>query len=100
VDYANSALAPKGEVEQVSGEDRLTYTFTRDTAVTDATISVEVINDLTGTTWTGIDPLNPANQVSVLENTPSAGIQTITVKDIQPITASSTRFMRLKVTRP
>jgi len=87
-------------VQQISGEDRLTITFTRDTSVSDATLSVEAINDLGATTWTTIDPLNPANQVSVLENTPTTGIQTITVQDIQPITASSKRFMRLKVTRP
>lgn len=100
VDYSNSPLAPKGQVENLGADDRLTFTFTRDTAVTDATLSVEVINDLASPTWTTIDPLNPANQVEVLENTPSAGLQTITVKDTQPVTANAKRFMRLKVTRP
>jgi len=100
IDYSNSPLAPKGQMEKVSGQDYLTFTFTRDTAVTDATLSVEVVNDLASPTWTTIDPLNPANQVEVLENTPSAGIQTITVKDTQPVTSAAKRFMRLKVTRP
>jgi len=99
-DYSNSPLAPKGRMEDVGGENRLTFTFTRDTAVTDATLSVEVVNDLTSAIWTTIDPLNPANQVEVLDNTPSAGLQTITVKDTQPVTSATKRFMRLKVTRP
>ena len=53
-----------------------------------------------GATWTSINPLDPANQVQVLNDTPSPGIQTITVKDIQPISASVKRFMRLKVSDP
>jgi hypothetical protein len=100
VDYRGSGLMPKGQLEEVGGQEYLTYTFTRNTAVSDATLSVEVVNDLTSVTWGQIDPLNPTNQVEVLENTPSAGIQTITVKDTQPVGSSTKRFMRLKVTRP
>jgi hypothetical protein len=100
VDYRGSGLMPKGQLEEVGGQEYLTYTFTRDTSVSDVTLSVEAVNDLTSVTWGQIDPLSPANQVEVLENTPSAGIQTITVKDTQPVGSSTKRFMRLKVTRP
>jgi hypothetical protein len=100
VDYRGSGLMPKGQLEEVGGQEYLTYTFTRNTAVSDVTLSVEVVNDLTSVTWGQIDPLISLNQVEVLENTPSAGIQTITVKDTQPVGSSTKRFMRLKVTRP
>jgi hypothetical protein len=100
VDYRGSGLMPKGQLEEVGGQEYLTYTFTRNTAVSDVTLSVEVVNDLTSVTWGQIDPLISVNQVEVLENTPSAGIQTITVKDTQPVGSSTKRFMRLKVTRP
>jgi hypothetical protein len=100
IDYRGSGLMPKGQLEEVGGQEYLTFTFTRNTAVSDATLSVEVVNDLTSVTWGQIDPLLSANQVEVLENTPSAGIQTITVKDTQPVGSSTKRFMRLKVTRP
>ena len=65
--------------------------------MTGATLTVEATSDLASATWTTIDPLNPANQVEVLENTPSPGIQTITVKDTQPGTAPGKHFMRWKV---
>jgi hypothetical protein len=100
VDYRGSGLMPKGQLEEVGGQEYLTYTFTRNTAVSDVTLSVEVVNDLTSPTWGQIDPLLSVNQVEVLENTPSAGIQTITVKDTQPVGSSTKRFMRLKVVRP
>jgi len=100
VDYRSSGLMPKGQMEEVGGQEYLTYTFTLDTSVSDATLSVEVANDLTSMTWGQIDPLDPAHQAEVLENTPRPGIQTITVKDTQPMDAFTKRFMWLKVTRP
>jgi len=75
-----------------------TYTFTHDTTAVDATQLVEGTSDLTSNSWIDIDPLDPANQVSVLEDTPEVDIQTITIKDTQP--NATNRFLRLKATRP
>ena len=86
------------QIQQVGGTAYLTLTFQRSLAASDMAYSVEATSDLAGADWTTIDPLLPANQVSVADNTPSAGIQTITVKDIQPLSASAKRFMRLRVT--
>lgn len=95
--YNNSPLAPRLEVVDVSGQRYLTYTFTRDTTASGADISVEVSSDLSENGWTTIDPSNPAHQVEVLNDIPSAGIQTITVWDAEPLAQGGKRFIRLKV---
>jgi len=99
VNYSGSAALPYAQRQAVSGTTYLTLTFTRNAQATDVTYSVEATSDLTAT-WTSIDPLNAANQTSVLSDTPSPGIQTITVKDAQPASSSPRRFMRLRVTVP
>jgi len=97
--YASSLVLPYAQVQTVSGTNYLTLAFTQNTAAADVTYSVEASTTLNGT-WTEINPLLPANQVSVLPDTPSSGINTITVKDVQPASASTRRFMRLRVTTP
>ena len=85
--------------EWVGGTQYLTFTLTRRATATDVTLSVEAANRLAGP-WASIDPLLPGNQVRLQANTPAAGIQTITVKDTQPKSASPVRFMRIRASRP
>lgn len=93
------ASLPQGRPQAIDLQPTLTYTFTRNTAATDLTYQIEVTSDPT-TTWTALDPLAVANQVSVTTHSLSSTLQVITVKDTQPVSASSKRFMRLKVTGP
>ena len=89
------------KIAMINGVDTLTLTFVRNTAATDVTYSVEAADSPAGP-WTAIDPLAATNQVSVLANTPSSGLQTITVKDVKAYTSSTaaTRLMRLRVSAP
>ncbi len=80
---------------RAGADEFLTLTFVRDTAATDVTHVVECADDLGGP-WSGFDPLRPARQLSVSAETPSAGRETITVRDDQPLSATSRRFMRLR----
>ena len=97
VHYSRSATLPFALQQTVNGAGYLSMSFTRDTTATDMLYSIEAASDLNGS-WISIDPLAPANQVSILANTPAAGIQTITVKDVQPVTNSDRRVMRLRLT--
>jgi hypothetical protein len=97
--YSSSSVLPYAQLQTVGGTKYLTLTFTQNTAAADVTYSVEASTTLSGT-WTEINPLLSANQVGVLPDTPSAGINTITVKDTQPASASTRRFMRLRITNP
>jgi hypothetical protein len=94
--YSSATVSPYTQLLTVSGTSYLTLTFTQNTNATDVSYSVDASSDLS--TWTSINPLVPANQVSVLPNTPATGIQTITVKDTQPASMSVRRFMRLRIT--
>ncbi len=89
---------PAAEQGLVAGVPYFTYTFTHSKGATDVSVMVEAANDPAGP-WTAIDPFLSANQVGVSDNTPSTGIETIVVKDTQPLSAASRRFMRLRVTR-
>ena len=100
VHYPGGSPVSLVQTTGVSGHDYLTLKFTRDTAVTDASIVVEATGDLNAGPWEEIDPLLPANQVELLGDTPAAGLQTITVKDTQPIDPPQKRFMRFRVSRP
>jgi len=93
--YDGSPYAPYAQMQDPHG---VTYTFTHDTGVSDATLMVEGTFSLTTNNWIDIDPLDPINQVSVEADTPEAGIETITIKDTQP--NATNRFLRLKATRP
>ena len=46
-----------------------------------------------------LDPDSPDYQVSLEDNVPAPGFQTVTVRDTVPIGAGP-RFMRMKVARP
>lgn len=93
--YTGTPHAPHAQIQPPHG---FTYTFTRDTESSDVTILVEGTDDLLSGSWTDIDPLDTNNQVSVQNDVPVAGIQTITVKDSQ--TNALHRFMRLKAVSP
>ena len=64
---------------------------------TDLTYFVEAAATPAGP-WTTIDPLVPQNQLSVLDDSPSLGLQKITVRDTLPATGPL-RVMRLRVTK-
>lgn len=93
------ANQPHTQIQTVDNNTTLTFTFTRNTAATDTQFILETASSLAGT-WSQLDPLLAGNQVSVQDNTPTAGIQTITVKDTQPISNSNQRYLRLRITRP
>ncbi len=90
---------PYVQSQEVNGETYLTCSFTHNKNTTDLLIQVEVANDPSGP-WSQIDPLLSANQLSRLDDTPSTGMETIVVKDTQPIRSANKRFMRFKVIRP
>lgn len=90
---------PYVQEQSLDGASYLTCTFTRNKNATDLNILVEVTSDPSGP-WTAIDPSLEANQVNRHDNTPSVGVETLVVKDTQPIGASAKRFMRVRVTRP
>ena len=88
---------PSMSVQTVSGVRYLALTFTRVKWATDLNYAVEAANSPAGP-WTRIDPLLPQNQLSVLDNSPAFGLQTLTVRDSVPATGPS-RMMRLRVTK-
>lgn len=91
-----SVVAP-GETD-IDGQRYLTITFQRRLNATDVALSVETAGSLNGP-WLAIDPLQPQFQVQALSQRPSAGWQTLTVRDALPSTAASPRFMRLRATQ-
>jgi len=93
----NHDAMPSVSRQVVAGVPYLTLTFTRVTLATDLRYIVEAANGPDGP-WTQIDPLLPQNQLRVLEDTPSLGLQTLTVRDEVPATGSL-RLMRLRVIR-
>lgn len=95
--YKSLTKLPTVQVQTVNSIPYLTCSFTHNTAATDLQISIEVASDMNGP-WSTIDPLAAVNQVSVASNTPSTGLETIVVKDTQPLSASTKRFMHFKVT--
>lgn len=95
--YTSPTSLPVIQKQFVGLDQYLTCAFTHNKKAGDLTVIVEVTNDLNAGIWTAIDPLDPANQISVTDNVPSQGVETIVVKDTQPMSASNKRFMRFKV---
>jgi glucose/arabinose dehydrogenase len=88
---------PSAALHSVANVPYFGLTFTRVKWATDLTYHVEAASSPAGP-WTLIDPLLPQNQLSVRDDTPSPGLQTITVRDALPASGSS-RMMRLRVTK-
>ncbi len=84
-------------VSTVGDVDYLSLSFVHSKLATDVRTVVEVTSDL-GAAWTEFDPFLPANQISRTDNFPTVGLETIVARDIQPLSNSDKRFMRLKVT--
>ena len=82
------------ERTNVSGQDYLTLTFTRDLTATGVTLTVRASSDLSS--WENIDPDGP-NQIS---STTNGSLQTLTVRDNVPMSAATSRFMQLHATEP
>ena len=75
-----------------SGADYLTFIYTRPTpAPTDITYVVETSGDLAAWSSFGLVQVG---------STMNAGLQTLTIRDSVPISSSTKRFMRLKITQP
>jgi hypothetical protein len=94
---SSPAELPRVAFQEVAGVRYLTLTFTRVKWATDLTYAVEAAATPAGP-WTTIDPLAPQNQLSVLDDSPSIGLQKITVRDTLPATGPL-RVMRLRVTK-
>jgi hypothetical protein len=96
---SNPIPLPSAQPQPVNETNYLTYTFAWNTSAADVTYTVWAASDLSGL-WAAIDPFNPVNQLGVSNNFPVPGLQTITVKDTQPMSDSVSRFMRLHVVVP
>ena len=83
----------------VGAQKFVTLTFARKLSATGVTLWVDAADSPAGS-WTPLDPLNAVNQVSVQNNVPAAGWQTLTIKDIVPMQGATSRYLRLRVTRP
>lgn len=91
--------APVAAIADLSGTKYLTLRFIRANWVNDVTARVEVTGDLVNGPWAQIDPTDPTYLVSVQNNIPAFGLQTVTVRDVVAAGANP-RFMRLRLTRP
>jgi glucose/arabinose dehydrogenase len=87
---------PITKILNVGGTNYLTLQFVRANWATDVQARVEAGNNLN--LWTQIDPADPTFLVSLQNNVPAFGLQTLTVRDILPAGAGP-RFMRLRVTK-
>lgn len=84
-------------IERIEGYDYVVITLTRDMGVSGATLAIEVTRDLVTGTWTALDPLDPNLRVRVQPNTPTEGVETITIRDTTPLDAEHPRrFLRLR----
>ena len=98
-DYRGTPLHPMEHtgIERIGGHDYVVITLTRDTRVSDAALAILVTRDLVAGPWTALDPLDPNLRVRVQPNTPSEGIETITIRDATPFDAANPRrFLRLR----
>jgi glucose/arabinose dehydrogenase len=93
----NTSRALKERIVNVSGTDYLALEFVIVKWAQDITYTVQAAGNLSGP-WTAIDPSDPSTQFSVQDNTPSAGLKTVTIRDTVPKGAVP-RFMRLRIVR-
>jgi hypothetical protein len=94
---ATAAALPQLGKATVSGTAYLTLNFTRNTAATDVTYTVEASFDLA--TWTSVAKFSggawsPAANVVETGSQPALNVQ---VSDIAPIGSGGCRFLRLRV---
>lgn len=94
-DYRGSTQAPHLGMQQ--GQE-LSYTFTLDTNKSDISLQVEASEDLSPDSWRVVDLQDAGNLISVQENTPEPGVQTITIRVLGD--DDTRRFLRLKTTTP
>ncbi len=94
---ADVSRSPVAETAFAEDKEYLALRFVRANWVNDVIPRVEAAGSLFGP-WIQIDPADPTYLVSLQENTPSFGLQTITVRDVVPMNAGP-RFMRLRLTR-
>ena len=97
---ANLSRAPMVEVMNVGGTEYLTLRFVHAKTVSDVIARVEAGSDLIDGPWTDINPANATYLISVQDNVPAAGLETITVRDVVPFAANPARYLRLRLTKP
>ena len=95
---ADLSRLPVPLVVNVGGTDYLALRFVRANWATDVTDLVQASDSPNGP-WADIDPDNLTYQVSLQNNVPAFGLQTVTVRDVVPM-GSVPRFMRLRLTKP
>ena len=83
----------------------LAVTFNRNTDATDVSISVEAATTLSGSNnWSpilqNIHGAGWSGTASLSATSLGAGLEQDTVQDVIPISSGTTRFLRLRVTRP
>ena len=95
---ADVSRAPVAVIALVAKKEYLALRFVKANWVSDVTARVETAGSLFGP-WVQLDPADPTYLVSLQENTPAFGLQTITVRDVAPM-GSGPRYMSLRLTRP
>lgn len=80
------------------GQAYLTLAFSRDPNASGVKLTLQTTDDLNGS-WEDLDPLWAANQVSIEDNAPLAGLQRIVASDYRPLSGSQPRFLRLQAAR-
>ena len=88
---APSAMPPAGVVEE-GGHRYLQLEWTRPDDRTDITTTGEVAADLTGASWSS----SPAD-VSTTITPAGAGMETVTIRMLEPVGASARGFLRAKI---
>ncbi len=97
---ADVSRAPRAQILDLAGTKYLTLRFVRANWATDVTARVEATGDAALGPWIALDPADPTYLVSVQENAPVFGLQTVTVRDILPANSAARRFLRLRLTAP
>lgn len=98
---SDAASLPKGQLAPYPDGDWLTIMVTRDPTRRDITLIVEVSATLQPTDWTVLAtstlgaPFTGPGYYSGDSATP--GLKTVTIRDIQPVSALATRFIRIRV---
>ena len=90
-------FSPVPVLHEQEGTSHLAISFLRNPASTGVKFALEAADDLAGE-WSAVNPLLPANQVSVETVGAPAGLQRIVARDPGQSETSPRRFLRLRAT--
>ena len=100
-DIADAENAPTASITNFNDESRLTIQVPRDPAHSDITVIVEVSETLLSGSWTTLASSTSGAPFSgpgyYAGDSASPGLKLVTIRDIQARSASSQRFIRLRV---